>query len=549
MPASLAWHASRMFVPRNSWVRNRAILLTGFALAAAGAQAQRRTASYTQIVLTIQQEIESNHLDDARALLVSAFRQYPDDGGLENLSGIVDIQQGQVDQAKQAFSEAILHSPKLSGAYLNLARIDMQSAESDERDRNQAQHLYEKVLQMNPGNAEANFEDAVLLAWERKYETSLQHLAQLDAEARKQVRAEALLCEDEAVLGHREAADRAAEAMAANPNLTEEDAMSVLPALRAAHRADLLDVLFTAADKQKPLSAGGLRILGLAEEAEGKPEQARATLERVFAMNPSDAAPLVDLTRIAVESKDYRGALGYLAHARALRPDDASLAYEFGVICLKLDLLGEATRAMGEAVRLAPDNPDYNFGMGTLSSFAQDPSQALPYLKKYHELRPDDPAGILALGTAFFRNKDFDQASVWLTQAAGDPSTAATARYYLGRVLRAKGQYDEAIAQLEESERLKPGQPEVFAELGQVYLQMRNYGEAEKQLNRAIALDANSYAANFALLQLYAHNHDPRLEEQSKKFEAIQGKNEAQYQEAMRVIEIRPQNGSPGSTP
>jgi hypothetical protein len=40
---------------------------------------------------------------------------------------------------------------------------------------------------------------------------------------------------------------------------------------------------------------------------------------------------------------------------------------------------------MDEAVKLSPDNPEYNFGMGTVSSFAQDATQqGLPYLQKYH---------------------------------------------------------------------------------------------------------------------------------------------------------------------
>lgn len=523
-------------------------LLLGLALPATAARAQQPTASYQQTVLMIQQQIQSNNLDGARAQLATAFKQYPSDGGLENLQGIVEIQQGHVDLAKQAFSEAILHAPKLTSAYLNLGRIYMDTAETNPTERKRALQLYEKVLQQEPGNIEANYDQATLLTWEHSYENSLEHLRKLDPEAQKQVRVEALICEDELALGHKDAAERAAASMAANADITEQDAMSVLPALRAAHRADLVDALFTAVGQRQTLSAAGLRVLGLAQEAEGKPEEARATLERVFAMNSTWSAPLIDLTRIALAAKDYQGALGYLAHARALQPKDASLAYEFGVICLKLDLLGEAARAMGEAVKLAPDNPEYNFGMGTVSSYAEDPSQALPYLKKYHELRPSDAAGALALGTAYFRNKDFDNASIWLKQAANDPGSAASAHYYLGRIFREQGQYDQAIAQLTESAKLKPDEAEVFAELGAVYLQMRNYPEAKKQLDHALALDANSYEANFALLQLYAFTHDPRREEQSKKFEAVKGTNAEQYREAMRVIEIRPQ-AAPSTNP
>jgi len=525
-----------MISPRRSWARH--LTLLGGLTAAAWAQPV--TGSYRDRVLAIQEEIQANHLEDARALLSAAFRQYPGDGGLDNLLGIVEIQEGHVARAKQAFAQAIAHSPKLAGAYLNLARIDMESAETNAADQDEAARLYDKVLLMEPGNAEANFNDALLLNWSHRYAASLERLAKLDSEGRHGTRAEVLVCTDETALGHEEAADRAAAELAANPALTEQDAMSVLPALRTAHRADLIDRIFTAANARQPLSAGGLRILGLAEEAEGKPQAARATLERVFAMNPANATPLIDLTRIAVDEKDYQGALGYLAHARTLRPNDASLPYEFGVICLKMNLLGEAARAMGEAVKLAPENADYNFAMGKVEPLAEDPAKALPYLQKYIALRPDDPQGTLALGAAYFRNKDYDNATVWLKRAEKVRSTEAEAKYYLGRILREQDKLEESLADLSAADQLHPDQPEVLAELGQVYLQMRNYPAAEKALDRSLQLDPDGYTANFALLQLYAFNHDTRRAEQAKKFNAIKSKNDEEYRETMRVIEVRP---------
>jgi tetratricopeptide (TPR) repeat protein len=504
-------------------------------------QAQSTAASYRQTVVQIQQQMEQGRLDDARSLIGSALKRFPSDGGLENLQGIVDAEQGDTDLARQAFSAAIQHDPKLVGAYLNLGRIEMDKAGSDAVTRAEAMRLYQKVLRMNPANTEANFQAATLLMWRGEYASSLAHLARTGATMRGQMRVEALRCADEAGLGHTSATDRAASAMVANPELRERDAVFVLPPLRAARRADLIDTIFSAANARTPLSASGLRVLGLAKEAEGKPEEATAVLEQAFALDDTKVAPLLDLTRIALAGKQYQQALGYLAHARALRPDDAAFAYEYGRICLKLKLLGEACRAMGEAVKLDPDSPDYNFALGVVSSNAQDASAGLPYLKKYHQMRPGDPEGVLALGTAYFRDDDYINAAIWLKQAAKTASTAAPAHYYLGRILRQQGQYDEALAQLKQAESLQPDQPAVLAELGQAYVQMREFPEAQKQLQHALTLDTNNYVANFALMQLYAQTHDPRLGAQQKRFGEIKHKNQEQYREEMRVIEARPE--------
>jgi tetratricopeptide (TPR) repeat protein len=516
------------------------VLLT-LAVPVQTAFAQNHGAAYRQSVIAIQQKIEANDLEGARALIAAASQQFRADGGLENLLGVVEIQQGNTDRAKQAFSAAIRHNPKLVGAYLNLSRISMQTAATDPAARAEALRLSEKAALLAPDNDEAHYQAATLLTWEEKYQRSLDHLARLGAEARVQVGVEALVCADEAGLQHNEAASRHAALLAANPGLTEQDAMTCLPALRAAHRADLIETLFAAAASRHSLSASGLRILGLAQEAEGKLEPARATLEQAFAADSTATTVLVDLTRVAKAAKDYQGALGYLAHAREMRPTDASLPYEFGVICQKMGLLGESRKAMEQAIKLDPESPEYNLGMGTVLSISHDPSQALPYIDKYHALRPADAAGILALGTTYFRMKDYDSAIKWLKPAAIDGKTSAEAHYYLGRIARQEGQLDEAAAQLEQSAALKPDQPEVLAELGQVNVQRKKYAEAEQQLDRAIALDAESYAANFGLLQLYARTGDARREAQSKRFDSIKDKNEEQYREMMRVIEIQPQ--------
>lgn len=507
--------------------------------------AQSTASSYRQAVLAIQQRIESNDLNGARGLLAAALRRYPDNGGLENLLGIVEAEQGEIPLARQAFSAAIQHSPKLVSAYLNLGRIEMKSAGSDAAQRRQALSLYRKVLRMDPANGEANFQAATLLMWDGQYAASLAHLDRLGTSMHGRIRVQSLRCADEAGLGRKAATDRAAAAMVANPDLRERDAVFVLPVLRAAHRADLIDKLFTEANAHEPLSAEGMRVLGLAKEAEGKPAQATAVLERAFALDDTQVAPLVDLTRIAMAGKQYKQALGFLAHARALDPKDAGFAYEYGLICLKLDLLGEARRAMSEAVKLSPDTPEYYFALGVLSAHVQGAYEGLQYLRKYHQMRPADPDGVLALGTAYFDAGNYTDALPWLRQAASNSRTAASAHYYLGRVFRQQGNYQQAVAQLKQAAALLPNRASIFAELGQTYVQMHDYLEAQKQLQHALALNANNYTANFALLRLYAQTHDSRFEAQQARFREIMKQDHEQhveqYREEMRVIEARPQ--------
>jgi tetratricopeptide (TPR) repeat protein len=507
-------------------------------------QVQNDGASYRQTLLSIQYLIEADNFDGARRQIANASKQFPNDGGIENLLGVVQIQQGDVNGARKSFSVAIRHSPRLAAAYLNLSRIDMQTAATAPIARAEALQLSKKVIQLEPGNDEASYQIATILTWEGNYRASLEHLARLSASAQTQVGTQDLLCADNAALGNREATDRAAASLASNPGLTEQDATSCLPSLRTARRADLIEKIFLAVAGRQPLSPSGLRILGLAQEAEGKLVQARSTLENAFAADSKSAVLLVDLARIAKASKDYEGALGYLAHARELQPADADLAYEFGSISLSIGLYAEARKAIAEAVKLAPDNPEYNLGMGTVVSFSQDPSEALPYLNKYHALRPQDAEGILALGATYFREKDYDSAVEWLKQAIAAPKTSPEAHFYLGRIAREEGHLDDATSELKESLALRPDHPNVLAELGQICVTTRNYPAAQAYLERAIQLDQDNYAANFGLLQLYVRTGDARSGQQSKRFDEIKDKREEQNRDMMRVVEFRPDDGS-----
>lgn len=503
--------------------------------------AQTNTGTYEQTVIAIQEQIQRDNLGKALTLVEAAERRFPANGGLENLQGVIAIQQGNITEAEEDFSVSIRHSPRLMSPYLNLGRVYLQGSAQDSDLATKALRVYEDALKIDPKNAEANYDAAILLTRAGNYRVSLAHLAKLGTVDKFRASALAVACADEAGMGHTADAARRAASLATHSELTEADVVEIIPALFASRRADLVDVLLSAVASHQPLSAIGQHMIGLAQEAENRLPAAQDTLERAFAAGPQSSDILVDLARIAEARGDYKGALGYLAHARDLKPNDASLPYRFGLICLKMTLLAESRKALAEAVYLNPENDDYNFALGTVASFAEDPAEALPYLSKYHELRPADSGGMLALGTAYFRAKDFESAARWLRQAANVASTAPFAYYYLARIARQEGRLDEAVEALEQSIRMKPDYPDALAELGQVYVQTKQYAKADKPLNLAIRLDRDNYEANFGLLELYARTGDSRLAEQSRRFDAVKEERETKLREAMRILEVKPE--------
>ncbi|MFT4112308.1 tetratricopeptide repeat protein [Silvibacterium sp.] len=500
-------------------------------------QAGHPKPDYQGTAQAIQAQIESNDLAGARTLLASAMKQYPRDGGLETLLGVVDAQSNHRDAARKDFHQAVTDDPKLLSAWQNLARLDMEDADHSPANADDAFRAYVQILKLDPSDAESMYGAATAAMWRHQFGVSLEYLKKLRPEDQARPRVLAIACADEFNMSNVQAGEKAASAMSASTDLEEGDVMLVLPALRAAHRPELLDQLLSAIDARHPLSASALRTLGLAEEAEGKSQQARATLERAYQMDSAAVDPLVDLARIALAQGDKQGALGYLAHARAIAPKNATLAYQYGYVCLQMRLLREAQSSMADAVRLAPDNPDFLLTMGTLATG----TDALPYLQRYRDLRPNDPAGFLAQGIALLDSNHPEQASIWLKRAEAFPKTSLSACYYMGRALTEEGRYDEAIEELKRADSLHSDQPEVMAELGTDYFWLKRYQEALVPLRRALELDPENYLANYTLLRLYSQTNDPQRQEQARKFADLRTQREDQYHDAMRVIEARPQ--------
>lgn len=514
---------------------------------AGAAQTHSGGNAYQQTLLAIQEKIQGGDLPQARSLADHALSAWPRDGGIENLLGIIQVEQGNTEGAARSFSEAILHNPRLLSAYLNLSRIKMTAAATDPVARREALRLSRKALELDPNNDEAHYQAATILSWNKDSPSSLQHLQKLSSDSRAKIGAQALFCADYAALGDRDKTTAAVRALANNPDLTEQDADTCLDGLRSARRADLIEQLFSAAATHQALTPDGLRILALAQEAEGKFPAARSNLESAFAANSASVGFLEDLARVAKSAGDNQGALGYIAHARDLQPDNASLSYEFAAICVRMGLLAEARKALTEALRLAPDNPDYNLAMGIVVSFSADPSQAMPYLTRYHELRPNDPNGVLQLGAASYRARDYDTAVKWLKPAALNQKTAPEAHFYLGRIARQEGHLEEATAELKQVLALHPGHPDSLAELGQICVQTRDFPQATSYFDQALHSDPDNYAANFGLLQLYARTADPRRDEQSRRFDQVKNMQQEEQKEMMRVIEIRPNNSPPSA--
>ena len=448
-------------------------------------------------VLAIQEALTAGDLDKAWQLIEGSLEQHPKDGGLLNLRGIVHARREEMPAARRDFREAVRLNPQLTPAWQNLARACQQLNETS-----CAVEAWQRVLGAKPGDKEALISR----------------------------------CLDLNGLGRMVEAKGACARLAKQADFSEADFYS-MDSLQA---PGVVALLVEGLDARGVAGLHSLQRLVLAYEQLQRKVDARKTLERVAKLDPNNTAHLLELARLAESSKNYEGALGYLAHARDLTPDDARIHFLFGSIAGEMNLPIEAKQSLDKALAAAPDNPNYNYAMGSVILKTRDAATAASYFEKFVKARPADPGGHYALGLAYFASGDYGKAKDEMRIAERSPEAAASAEYYLGRMARLEGNLDEATLWMRKSMALMPRFSETHTELARIALLQGNMEGARAELGRALRLAPESFQANEQLLVLYKRRHDPRAEKQAEALKKLDEERSKRAELMLRTIEARP---------
>jgi tetratricopeptide (TPR) repeat protein len=496
----------------------------------------RASRAPAQLVEELTDLLDSGELTPAKARVEQALQRYPSDPTLHNIAGAIEAQQGSYVRAEHHFRAAMRVEPRVAGAYLNLGRLYQEHTIEDPAALAKAQAVYRDLLRFEPANPEALFQAAYVAACATDWKASRALLEQLPEPSRSGPQALALLAVDLAGLGESAGADETVTRLLAHPELTDEDVRAVVGRTKD---EDLAERLLAGLDARGIASAESLRQLGLLETRRNHYDRARDALERAMKMKGAATVPmLLDLARVAYKQKDFEGALGYLAHARDLEPQNAEVHFFFGITCIELNLGNEAYEALKEAVALAPGNAYVNYAMGAVAIHRHEPSEALPYFEAYVRLKPDDPRGRFALGAARFYSNEFDAARTDLDRAATFPETAAGAHYFLARIARQANEFEKARDEIGRALEADPEYADAWSELGYLQTRSGDYQAAEQSLMKALTKDPDNYTATVNLVALYSRTRDPRREEQATRLAALQEKRSQAAQEFLRIIQV-----------
>jgi tetratricopeptide (TPR) repeat protein len=487
-----------------------------------------------QSVERAQELIAAGQLDEANQAIRAALRRYPKSGGLYNLLGITAAQQNKTGEAKAAFLQAVAYAPTLIPAYLNLARIQYEQGEQDA-----AVETYRRVLRLDYNLDEAHGNLAAIFLSKGRYTDAEHQLEALSGNEKVRNSSLAMRCAALAGSGHLEDAQKLTKQFSVP--VTEQDVS------RAAFTLSKLNQFSLVIQLIEPVLPNGAskELRGLLATAYAQTDQlaqARAAFDAILGEDPRQQQLLLAAARVAYRQNDLEGTASYLLRALDIDKDNPQLQFFFGIVCIRLNLPGDALHALKEAVRLQPDNAPANYALGAAMLTGDKSGNAALYFRKYIQLRPADVHGRFALAVAEFEAGDNGSARRDLLALTENPSVSFGAHYILGKIYRRENDYTQAGQQFLKALKMDEQNPDLHANLAAVYIQQNHLAQAREELERALTLDSKNYLANENLLLLLRKTKDPAAEEQEQKFLAVTEKASDEQKLLLRHIDIQRQN-------
>jgi TolB-like protein/Tfp pilus assembly protein PilF len=148
--------------------------------------------------------------------------------------------------------------------------------------------------------------------------------------------------------------------------------------------------------------------------------------------------------------------------------------------------------------------------------------EALELIMKAAELDPRSPIILRMVGESYARLGRFDESLAWYRKSIEIESGFASGYLRIGdHYWWVEGKLDEAVRWLRKSVSLDPGNPEMSASLGWLFLDLGDLDRAEYWIERSIELSPESFDSNLAmeLLHLYRGDLSAALEYGRRAFE------------------------------
>src|SRR5262249_42539946 len=137
-----------------------------------------------------------------------------------------------------------------------------------------------------------------------------------------------------------------------------------------------------------------------------------------------------------------------------------------------------------------------------------------------------------AVGSIYWKTRQFDEAADWLKSELKDNPHHALANYELGNIYVHRNEPVQAIGCLKEAISARPGLVEAHRDLAAALLQLQRYDEAIEHLKLAAKITPEDQAVHALLANIY--RKQGRREEEKAELMLYQQLNQQEHERVRR---------------
>ncbi len=231
---------------------------------------------------------------------------------------------------------------------------------------------------------------------------------------------------------------------------------------------------------------------------------------------------------VASRAGQWQEAADNFAKAATLDPTSAPAFFNLGLARLQQGQVAESLVALNRTVALSPHFHGANLFLGIARYRANDYPGAAEALKREVRLDPKNPQALMWLGVVQLGEGDANAASVSLDEAAKISPNDVDILYHRGRahMLVSKESYEQmykadpqswrvhqalaqsfveadrmedAVAECQVALRLRPNEPGLHEELGDIYWKQNQLEKAESSFQDELKIDTESLSSMYKL--------------------------------------------------
>jgi len=243
---------------------------------------------------------------------------------------------------------------------------------------------------------------------------------------------------------------------------------------------------YLAAIELDPSDAGNHYGLGIARFMQGDLQEAQKHLARAIELNPGDAFANCALGEVYWKKGNSQMAARFFAAAIERRPDLLAPYLNLGTVLMGVGRVHEARDNFQKAVAIDPGSAKAHANLGIALLALNDFPGAVYHLGKSVELEPKLALAHAKLGTAYEILEELDRAEREYAKAVAIEPSLVDGHLGYANLLARRGDEPAALEHYKQVLKLAPGNCQVQARLGSLYLSACQLAEAIQNLRSAL---------------------------------------------------------------